>query len=93
MKSVPGKNSLAETPQSALSFARFALEIRAGEVVQKYFVFCVEKRRPTLREMFKKCALVCEDFVVAFVKPVLVGDGKITPEQVSHRAAFKPMPV
>jgi len=30
---------------------------------------------------------------VAFVRPVLVGDGKITPEQVSHRAVFKPMPV
>ena len=76
-----------------MGFGRFTFEIRAGEIVQKHFVFCVEERRPTLCEMIEKCAFVGEDFVVAFVKPMRVGDGKIAPQQVGHRAVLEPMPV
>jgi len=59
--------AVAETTQAGGVFGRVALEIGAGQVVEKNLVFGVEEVAPTLGEVVEKGSFVSQKFVVAGV--------------------------
>jgi len=69
--------TVAEAAQAGGVFGRVALEIGAGQVVGKDFVFGIKEVDPTLGELVEKGSFVFHDFVVAGVKAIGIGEGGV----------------
>lgn len=85
--------AVAEAAQSVAFFRRITFKIGAGQIVKQDFVFCLEEVAPASGEVVEEGAFMGQEFVVAGVEAVGIGQGEVAAQQVGDGAVVKPMPV
>ena len=85
--------AVAEAAQTIAFFRRITFKIGAGQIVKQDFVFCLEEVAPASGEVVEEGAFMGQEFVVAGVEAVGIGQGEVAAQQVGDGAVVKPMPV